>query len=165
MAGNSSAGTKPQGYGTANPYRFNAGSTSAVRTYSDDVTLGTTAAKKPQGYGTSNPSSSTGARLATMRRPIQRLASGIAPRRAMRARRGTPPSRHKPEEKIIVPKPHRVTSASATAAVALVMTLVATAALRTAAAGKAVAEGRGQQPRLTKPVGVTDTVLTSRRWR
>ncbi len=55
MAGNSSAGTKPQGYGTANPYPFNAGSTSAVRTYNDDVTLGTTAAKKPQGYGTSNP--------------------------------------------------------------------------------------------------------------
>ena len=46
---------KPQGYGTSNPYPFNAGSTSAVRIYSDNVALGATTAKKPQGYGTNNP--------------------------------------------------------------------------------------------------------------
>ena len=50
----------------------------------------------------------------------------------------------------------------AAAAAALAMTVAASAAFANGCpAGKAVADGQGQQPGATKPVGVTDTVLTS----
>ena len=51
--------------------------------------------------------------------------------------------------------------ALATAA-ALVVTVAASAAFANGCpAGKTVADGQGQQPGATKPVGVTDTILTS----
>src|SRR5262249_54449202 len=56
----------------------------------------------------------------------------------------------------------RLTRPIAAAAAAMVMALAATAAFANGCpAGKTVAEGQGQQPGATEPVGVTDTVLTS----
>src|SRR5262245_52651538 len=57
---------------------------------------------------------------------------------------------------------HRFAWLAAAGAAALVMTVAASGAFANGCpTGKLVADGQGQQPGATKPVGVTDTVLTS----
>jgi hypothetical protein len=59
-------------------------------------------------------------------------------------------------------KPRGLASLLASGAAALVMTLAASAAFANCCpAGKIVADGQGQKPGATKPVGITDTVLTA----
>ena len=59
-------------------------------------------------------------------------------------------------------KPRGLASFLASSAAALVMTLAASAAFANGCpAGKIVADGQGQKPGATKPVGMTDTVLTA----